>query len=220
MVRKLNACSLLFFIMTFRCLLASGENEKTILETLSEKEKATLNELSPADRRHAIGCLSTHNLDTRYGWSALREGEYFAASHNIKVDQVVDEQNFLGFGSSVWVEGVSTKGVADEDVLGVRGVLFMCVGNKKYNTAIGGSRTVMHIVRVNPDNTLEILKPIAEDRGLRVWGEGTGNLVLAEFVRANSRELTIKLWDGKRKTIPMKSVGPVDAAWIESEQKQ
>ena len=220
MIRKLKACLIFVVTMAFLCGLAPAEDEKTIFETLTDEEATTLNELSAADRRYAIGCLSSHDLNSRYGWDNLREGEYFAASHAIKVDQVVDDSNFRGFGSKVWVEGVPTRGIADGDSLAIRGMPFVCVGNKKYDTAIGGTRTVMHIVRVNPDNTVETLRPIAEARGLRVWGEGTSNVVLAEFVRATPRELTVKLWGGKRKTIPMKAVGTIDTAWIESENKK
>lgn len=224
MICKLKAFVMIFVTMSYLCGLASAEEEKTILETLSNEETATLKKLSVADRRYAIGCLSSHNLNRRNGFYSLREGEYFVQSQfDVATDQVLDEQNFLasqGTRDNVWVEGVSTRGIADGGTVFVRGIRFVCVGNKTYATAGGGSRTVMHVVQVNPDNAVETLRPIAEARGLRVWGEGTGNLVLAEFVRASSKELTIKLWDGKRKTIQMKAVGAIDSEWIESENKK
>ncbi len=224
MIRKLKACAMLLVAMSCLGGLASAEDEKTILETLSDEETATLKKLSPADQRYAIGCLSSHKVNSRNGFYDLVEGEYFVqVLLHIDVDQVVDEQNFLAnsaYRDPVWVSGVSTKGIADGGRVTVRGMRFVCIGNKTYATAGGGSRTVMHIVQVNPDNSVETLRPIAEARGLRVWGEGTGNLVLAEFVRASTKELTIKLWDGKRKTIPMKAVGTIDSEWIESDQKK
>ncbi|GEM_PF-1079686 len=235
MIRKLQACLLLFVTLAFWSGLASAEDEKTILETLTNEEAATLNELSVADRSYAIACLSSPKKMNsrnggRYGWDNLREGEHFVVWQNpkdqlgdagcIHVYQIVDEKNFLGAGGKVWIEGISTRGIADNDLLNVHGIPFICVGSKTYSTAIGASRTVMHIVRPNPDNTVATLSPIAEARGLRVWGEGTGNLVLAEFVQANSRELTIKLFNGKRKMILMKAVGTIDTAWIESEKKK
>jgi hypothetical protein len=213
--------------------VGSAEDKKTILETLTQEELATINELAAADRMYATGCLSAPRKTNsrkggRYGWDNLRAEETFVVLRNpsdqledagcIHIYQIVDEKNFLGAGGNVWVEGISTEGLADGRLLNVHGMPFMCVGSKTYSTAIGVSRTVMHIVRVNPDDSVEALRPIAESRGMRVWGEGTGSLVLAEFVRADSRELVIKLWEGKRKNILMKAVGDVDAKWIESEK--
>ncbi len=226
---KPRMCLMFLLLMTSLCRVGSAEDKKTILDTLTDEEVATLNQLPAADRVYAIACLSApQKMNGRNGWRDLREGEQFVAvrvpsdpySGSISVSQVVDEKNFLGYGSSVWVEGISTGGIADGDQLNVHGIPFICVGNKTYKTAIGGSQTVMHIVHVNPDDTVETLRPIAEARGLRVWGDGTGNLVLAEFVRASSRELVIKLWDGKRKTISMKDVGAIDAEWLKSENKK
>lgn len=230
----IRVCLMFLVAMVFLCRLGSAEDKKTLIETLTEEEAATLDALAVAERTYAIGCLSSQKMNSRpggrYGWDNLREGEHFVVLRNpkdqledagcIKVSQIVDEKNFLGTGGSFWVEGISTRGIADDDLLNVHGIRFICVGSKTYSTAIGGSRTVMHIVRVNPDNAVKTLRPIAEARGLRVWGEGTGELVLAEFVGANSQELTIKTWQGNRKRISMKKVGEIDSAWIEGQKKK
>lgn len=221
--------------MTSLCRVASAEDKTNIFDTLSNEELATLNQLATADRLYAINCLSSKNRMSRrnggrYGWDNLRKEEHFLVVNAPKdqlvdagciyVDQVVSDNEFLGAGGRVWVEGIPTGSFADGDLLNVHGMQFICIGSKTFSTAIGGSRTVMHIVRVNPDNTLETLSPIAEARGMRVWGEGTGSLVLAEFVRADSKELVIRLWDGKRKTISMKAIGESDIEWIESEKEK
>lgn len=215
-----KVCLMFLVTMAILCPRVSAEEKETILETLTKKESATLDELAPADRRYAIGCLSSHVRNRRSGWANLREGEYFVATSSLGVGQIIDEQNFLSYGNEAWVEGISTRGVADGATADLRGIPFICVGNKTYSTATGGSQTVMHIVHVNPDNVVKTLRPIAEARGLRVWGEGTGDLVLAEFVGANSRELTIKLWTGNRKRISMKAVGAIDIAWIAEQNKE
>lgn len=230
----IKVCLMFLVMMVFLCRLGSAEDKKTLIETLTEEEAATLDELALADRIYAIGCLSSRKMNSRnggrYGWDNLREGEHFVVLQDpkdqlgdagcIHVHQIVDEKNFLGAGGNVWIEGISTRGIADDDLLKVHGIRFSCVGSKTYSTAIGGSRTVMHIVRVKLDNAVKTLRPIAEARGLRVWGEGTGDLVLAEFVGANSQELTIKTWQGNRKRISMKRVGEIDSAWIEGQKKK
>lgn len=111
----------------------------------------------------------------------------------IKIGQIVDDSNFLGYSNSVWVEGVNTAGLSDDDILKTQGKIFLCVGNKQYTTVLGGSKTVMKITLIDPEGGLELLRKIAEPRGYHVWGEGSQQLVLAKYVSSSSKTVKIEL---------------------------
>ena len=147
----------------------------------------------------------------------LRPGDRCISNGGVNVSQIIDNNNFIGLRSDVWVKGVNTSSLKDDVGVSLDGMIFYCVGNKKYTTALGSSKTVMEVVRVQSDEVLKVLRPIAESRGYRVWGAGTGNLVIAEYVRATRRSVTIRFLNGKRTSIKKRQIAPTDLQWVEEE---
>jgi hypothetical protein len=227
-------------IFLFAIVLVKETDE--IVDTLSPMEIKQINELPEGDRQYAMLCLKNGTLPNRSNWNDLQTREMFFAPEAIHVDQVVDKSNFIGstmkvalLGSkiaeaiaqstnsridSVWVEGVGTSNLSDGDDLKTQTGMYVCVGNKKYRTAIGGSRSVMHVVRVRPEGSLKVLRAIAQPRGYRVWGEGGGGqLLLAKLLRSSRTSITIQPLGRKRMVIKTKNLTPVDAKWVEEQKK-
>ncbi len=154
--------------LLFAFLFVEETNE--IFETLSPMENQQIERLSEGERRYLLSCIKngTFSTESRSGWPFLHKGDMLLGGDEIKVDQIIDESNFIGFGQSVWVEGVNTSNLRDDAVLNTKGMLFLCDGNKRYTTVLGGSRTVMKLIRIRSEGVLEPLKAIAERRGYHV----------------------------------------------------
>jgi hypothetical protein len=76
----------------------------------------------------------------------------------------------------------------------------------------------MNVVRVRPENSLDVLKAIAEPRGYHVWGEGSQHLVIAKYLSSSSRSVTIQPLSGKRTTIKREVLTPVDEEWVSAQE--
>lgn len=83
---------------------------------------------------------------------SLQRGDCGIYPRNMKVVQVVGDGEMLceltidGNDELVWVSGVSTKNLADDDLATVPATMvFIVTGNKSYSTAIGGTKTVMRL---------------------------------------------------------------------------
>lgn len=200
----------------FAILLIEEKNE--VFDTLTPMEIEQIDALPEGDRRYALALIKNATLPTRRDWFNVSKGELFFAPDLIEIDQVVDESNFIGGDREVWVEGVNTSNLSDDVSLRTKGAVFLCDGNKQYKTVLGSSKTVMNVVRVQPENSLEVLRAIAEPRGYHVWGEGSKNLVIAKYLSSSSRGVTIQPLTGKRTTIKREALTPVDEAWV-SEQE-
>lgn len=204
-------------IFLLSLLLLEETNE--IFDTLSPMEIKQIGELPEGEGRYVLNCIKNATLPTRQNWSTLNTGEMFFAPPGIKIDQIVDESNFLGYSSSsVWVEGVNTAGLSDDDLLKTQGKMFLCVGNKQYTTVLGGSKTVMKIILVSPEGGLELLREIAEPRGYRVWGEGSQQFVLAKFKSSSSKTVRIEPLSGKRTEIKKTLLTEVDLKWVAEQE--
>lgn len=207
---------LAMFVLLLSLLLAEETNE--ILDTLSPMEIKQIDELPDDERRYVLNRITNGTLPTRRDWFTLHTDEMFFAPGGIKIDQIVDESNFIGDNGSVWVEGVNTAGLSDDDALKTEGKMFLCVGNKQYTTVLGGSKTVMKIVRVNPKDSLPLLRELAEPRGYRVWGEGSQQLVLAKHMSSSSRTVRIEPLSGKRTEIKKSLLTKVDLKWVTEQE--
>ena len=204
-------------LVVLLCLLLAKETGE-IVDTLAPMEIEQIGELPEGDRRYLLNRLKNGTFPSRYGWSDLNKGEMFIASTGIKVNQVVEESNFIAHDQSVWVEGVNTSNLSDDVGLNTKGSLFFCDGNKQYTTVLSGSKTVMKLTLINPDGSLELLRKIAEPRGYYVWGEGSENLVLAKYLRSSSKDVTIQPLDGKRRTIKRAALTAVDEKWVSDQE--
>lgn len=203
-------------VLLLSLLLVEETNE--VFETLSPMELQQIGELPEGEGRYVLKCIKNATLPTRQDWSTLNTGEMFLAPPGIKIGQIVDDSNFLGYSNSVWVEGVNTAGLSDDDILKTQGKIFLCVGNKQYTTVLGGSKTVMKITLIDPEGGLELLRKIAEPRGYHVWGEGSQQLVLAKYVSSSSKTVKIELLGGKRTEIKKTLLTELDLDWVTEQE--
>ena len=85
---------------------------------------------------------------------------------------------------------------------------------------MGSSKTVMKVVRVRPESALKVLRAIAQPRGYRVWGEGSGGqLLLAKYLRSSRNTVTVQPLDGKRTVIQKEKLTKVDVQWVAEQEK-
>jgi hypothetical protein len=120
----------------------------------------------------------------------------------------------------VWVTGVNTENLVDDESVDTSKRIFSCVGNKTYTTTTGASRTIMEVKLVDIDGTLKVLRPIAESRGFRVWGEGGNRLGIAKFIRATKKSVTIHpIGAKKRMELKRATLTPADEEWVKSQEK-
>jgi len=194
------------------------QDAEEITATLSPAEKTALADLPEDERSYALRLLQNKPPLPRSDWSDLNAGELFFGPRAIRVDQIVDDRNFIGYSQSVWVEGLSTAGLADDDLAGTSKSVFFCTGNKKYTTVLGGSKTVMHAKTVDTTGPLEVLRPISEARGYRVWGEGGDRLVLAKFLKADSKVVVVESLSGKRVDIKKVALTAIDREWVDEQE--
>jgi hypothetical protein len=194
------------------------EEKTEAFDTLTPMEIEQIEELPAVDRRYTLALVKNVTLPTRRDWFNVTKGELFLAPDVIEIDQVVDESNFIGGDREVWVEGVNTSNLSDDALLRTKGAIFLCDGNKQYKTVLGSSKTVMNVVRVRPENSLDVLKAIAEPRGYHVWGEGSQHLVIAKYLSSSSRSVTIQPLSGKRTTIKREVLTPVDEEWVSAQE--
>ena len=209
---------MIIFLMAFFFIEETNE----IFDTLSPMEIEQIGELPEGDRRYLLNRIKNGTFPT---WSDLRnlnKGEMLIGEKEqaIRIDQIIDGSNFIGFGfgQSVWVDGVNTSNLSDDEILNIEGFLFFCDGNKQYTTVLGGSKTVMKLTIVSPEGSLELLRKIAEPRGFHVWGEGSKNLVIAKYLRSSSKDVTLQPLEGKRKTIKRASLTAVDEQWVSKQE--
>ncbi len=206
-------------MFVFLFVFLSIEDTNEVFDTLTPMEIEEIDKLPEIERLYLLNRIKTGTFPTRRDWSNVNKGEMFFASDTIKVDQVVDESNFIGFYEKhIWFEGVNTTNLSDDVRLDTNGALFFCDGNKQYTTVLGASKTVMKVVRVRPEGALELLRAIAEPRGYHVWGEGGEQLVVAKYLSSSSRSIAVQSIAGKRKTIKRSALTPVDEEWV-SEQE-
>ncbi len=189
-----------------------------IFDSLTPVEIQRIDEFAEGDRRYILNRLKNATFPTRHDWLNVTEGEIFLAPNVIEIDQVVDGSNFIGGDRSVWVEGVNTSNLSDEALLDTKGAIFLCDGNKQYTTVLGSSKTVMKVVLVRPENSLAVLRSIAEPRGYYVWGEGSKRLVVAKYLSSSSRNVTVQSIAGKRATIKRSALTAVDEEWVSNQE--
>lgn len=200
----------------FAMLLMEENNEE--FAPLTPMEIEQIDELPEGDRLYTLHVVKGRSLPTRRDWFNVSKGELFLAPDVIEIDQVVDESNFIGGDREVWVEGVNTSNLSDDALLRTKGAVFLCDGNKQYTTVLGSSKTVMNVVRIRPEDSLDVLKAIAAPRGYHVWGEGSQHLVIAKYLSSSSRGVTIQPLTGKRTTIKRQALSPTDEEWVSTQE--
>jgi len=206
-------------IILFLSLLFVKETDE-IFSTLTPEEKASIAALPEGDQQYAIVVLKNLSLPAIDSWSSARVGSVFESPEGIEINQIVASDAFIGADREIWLTGVSTKNLADGQILKTRDYIFSCVGNKTYTTAIGGTKTIMEVKLIDTDVSLTALRPIAESRGYRVWGEGGNRLGIAKFIKASKRTVTIQpIGDKKRRDIKRTTLTTFDEDWVKSQEK-
>lgn len=73
-------------------------------------------------------------------------------------DQMLGERRILDDRQTYWIKGIDTSNMADDQVVPLR-AMFVCVGNKTYETVSGGTNTVMVVEPFDMTNVKKLWKP-------------------------------------------------------------
>ncbi len=90
---------------------------------------------------------------------------YAGSVDGFKIKQVIDSHNVIvevkninmQFATDFWLSGVNTEGLTDDSYVSDR-LDFYQSGTQSYTTAIGASRTIAKLSRLNWDDFIEVLK--------------------------------------------------------------
>ncbi len=133
-----------------------------------------------------------------------------------ELSDIVDERNAIIQDHKIWVEGLGTGSIVDGQPISLAGQFFVVAGNKTYRTAIGGSRTVKHVVAVNTREINGLLSQIAEPQGYRVWVDQYGYSEIAKFKKRSGGSVSVINLMGKTSTLPLKKLSEADRQWVEA----
>jgi hypothetical protein len=207
------------------CAAAHGQTKDEFpFAELTPDELAALKGLDEHCRAYAVarlaGAYTLQRLspDHHVEWRTGQVG--FLADGNrpfvARVSQVVDGQNMLVYGSKLWVEGIDTSELTDSSdaQVNLSGTLFLVAGTKTYDTALGGSRTVKHLVAVNGERPHAVIRRIVEARGYRLWSDREGGTIIAEFARKSGSKVTLRLPGGKTLAVVTKALSDEDQEWV------
>lgn len=205
--------------MLLMMLLCADEPRGQILPHLTADEQKLLNSLDEPQRLLVSVTLAGQSIKRRNGMDNINKGEMFVTRGGIRISQVVDETNAIVHGAKLWMSNYPTANFSDGDVGTIDNMVWYCTGNKQYTTAIGGTNTVMHLRRMDLSECLDVIKPIAEGHGFRVWGIGTDKLAIAKFRRVVRRDVMLELPSGKSLRVPLKAFTESDSEYIAEQRK-
>lgn len=172
--------------------------------------------------------------DMQYG--PPRGGDIGRIPGVAKVVQVIDETTmlanvyFLG-ETTVWLRGIDTAGVADGQELRIGNkIVFHVSGTKKYETALGASRTVHVVEPIDVPAELYVkyaeitgLKPAEQKKapsipaaGLREWTDASGSFsVKARFRGMANGKVSLRTEDGRDLEVPLGKLSGADQKFIQ-----
>jgi len=203
------------------------------------------------DRENAIATAkakleSGHSLvPTLKIQNAMKVGDFgrLDSMAEYEIAQIIDEGNMrlnvrnltfrqarVDYGDSynVWVKG-NTKGLTDGTKIQIEDV-FQVTGTKQYNTAIGGSKTVYVLEKVNVGPIIERLRkereaekqeprePKPTKPAEREWSDMSGLFKLtATFLSSDGESVSLRKSDGQTISVPVKRLSQADQDYV-SEQ--
>jgi hypothetical protein len=136
---------------------------------------------------------------------------------SFKVDEVVDKRTVIIFGYYAWLEGVDASSLADESQIELRGLVFECRGNKSYETAIGGNRTVKYLVAIDIGKALAAGAELHGLREFREWKDDNGkHSILAKFIDYKAGNVTLQQIGGSTITVRMARLSKDDQRRIQA----
>jgi hypothetical protein len=223
----------IIWILTFVCAsistLRAEEAKKTMAEVLRKKlmaeEEALLAKLPVPQRVYVMTRLEKANkprLDVNNP-DTMRKGAigelYRGDSQSFEVNQVIDETNMLisddDADTSLWVEGAPTTDLTDDTSLTLEGAMFEVKGTKQYETALGTSRTVRHLVYVDYTAAEAIAMKIRTLRTYRVWEDATGRFAtIARFASFEKGSAVLRTRENKYISVPLIKLSKTDQIWV------
>jgi hypothetical protein len=142
------------------------------------------------------------------GRSMINVGSVIGGLTDFDVNEIIDDQSMLIYDWRLWVEGVDTTGIADDNNVDLAGQYFEVRGTKKYETAIGGSRTVLHLAKIDLTKALAAAEQLRSLQDYTVWKDETGkHSVLAKFIDFKKGRVTLESIKGKQSEVALKQLG-------------
>lgn len=210
------------FALVFSCTSLSLAQSDEIAKSLTDNEKLEIKKMEPIDQEALMWFIEGRRIMTkqRDDLRGISKGEFFRIGESINIDQIIDKGSFIGFGQSIYVSGVDTSDLADDqDVKFGQNIKFYCPGNATYPTVLGGSRTIKKADAVDIQRAAGLAKAICESRGFQAFGESASQFDFAKLDRITKSIITVqRLGSKKPTTIQRKSLSEEDNAWVDDQQ--
>lgn len=190
------------------------------LESWTASQREDFNALDKNEQQFVIKLL-------KQDWPPFEPSDdsVFILEYSIKVDQIVSDTAFIGKmnGDAVWIEGVDTTGFADDEAVSCRNIGFMSTGNQRYETVIGGTKTVRKYEVFNSGKSMALVQGILSERGLRLFRlpkNVSDPWVIAELQTVTKSSASITPIDGKRAIrLDGSSFSDADQEWLGDKEK-
>lgn len=208
--------------MTATLMLAAllvDPSRGAILDNLTKLQADEINAMEAMDKRFAVAFLSG-SPPPRQSVGRAQLEDFFSDAPIVTVMQVVSGSDMLVKvgGRTVWLSGVSTANLADDDRVSVGFRAWYCPGNKTYNTALGSTNTVMHVQTLSAGRLSDLTAGIVTDHGFRIWQDGTSQMTIAKLVKSNSREAIVEDVHGKHHRVKLEALTAKDQAWVKQQK--
>lgn len=110
-----------------------------------------------------------------------------------KVSQIIDGSNLTIGSNSIWLEGLGTSSIGENELIDVSSVCFYFAGNRQYTTVLGGKKTVKHLIAVGSDTANDIIGEKLHEEGIELVRNVAGKLIgTGKVVRKSKTKIQIK----------------------------
>lgn len=141
-------------------------------------------------------------------------------THAFSIDQISDRHNAVVGDFNLWLEGIDTKGMVDNQEADFAGVVFEVSGTKRYATANGSQRTIRKLIVLDLTEANKVIQQVRALRAYRVWEDKSGDFaVRAKFVAFADGDVELLKPDGRELKVPIKKLSPADQKWVRDQVK-
>ena len=137
------------------------------------------------------------------------------------VSKIIDDDEMLIEGGLIWIEGVPTEGIADEEKISLSDYTFVVTGTKKYQTVSGSSRTVKHLTVVNTKKVNDVAARIRTILQNREWYDSDNKFLhIAQFIEFKNGKYRIEDLQGRFADYSLNELSKQDQTWLRDEVKR
>ena len=133
----------------------------------SDELKAEFQALDDDRRKYFVAMLTENWPRSKAGST----GELTVFADGISIDQILTADSAIvsTTGGKVWLTGINTSDLADDDAVNCDGFAFVSEGNQTYTTVIGGTKTVDKLRGFSVRHADELIQSVLARRGYRMF---------------------------------------------------